>query len=72
MWDLQEVAEHTALFVRTGAPTLDPYGDGWFEQGLNRRSAFTHLGPKERAIATAKNRLPERLKTVLRERYGLK
>jgi hypothetical protein len=33
---LQIVDGNTAFFRRTGAPTLDPFADRWFEQGYNR------------------------------------
>lgn len=37
MWELVRVVASTAIFRRTGAPTFDPLGDGWWTQRYNRR-----------------------------------
>ena len=37
MFDLNEVVQTTAFFTRTGAPTFDPVGDGWWQQRYNAR-----------------------------------
>ena len=37
MWEHLGDVETTAFFMRTSAPTLDPYGDGWPSQRYNRR-----------------------------------
>ncbi len=37
MFELLEVAGTTAIFRRTAAPLFDPYGDGWWEQGYNKK-----------------------------------
>ncbi len=37
MFDLDEVVQTTAFFVRTSAPTFDPFGDGWWQQRYNAR-----------------------------------
>ena len=37
MFRLLEVVDTTAFFVRTSAPTFDPYGDGWWLQNYNKR-----------------------------------
>jgi predicted O-methyltransferase YrrM len=37
MWDFVELVSTTAVFRRTGAPTFDPTGDGWWTQDFNRR-----------------------------------
>lgn len=47
MFDLIAVIEcNTALFRRTGAPTFNPYGDGWDLQAYNRR----RVAPKHAAV----------------------
>ena len=35
MFDLNEVVQTTAFFVRTSAPTFDPFGDSWWQQKYN-------------------------------------
>ncbi len=37
MFELDEVVQTTAFFTRTSAPTFDPFGDGWWQQGYNVR-----------------------------------
>jgi predicted O-methyltransferase YrrM len=39
MFELVECVGATAIFRRTAAPVFDPFGDGWWEQGFNRRRA---------------------------------
>ena len=70
MWDLAEVVDNTAFFVRTPAPALDPFGEGWWEQRINRRFVHGHLPPKQRVVATAKDALPDRLRATLQARFG--
>lgn len=70
MYDLVEVVEATAFFRRTDAPALDPYGEGWWEQGFNGRSSLRHLAPSARVAALVKNRVPARLKRSLRALGG--
>ncbi|HLX68002.1 MAG TPA: class I SAM-dependent methyltransferase [Verrucomicrobiae bacterium] len=36
MFELLEVVEYTAFFRRTKAPLIDPLGDNWWLQGVNR------------------------------------
>jgi hypothetical protein len=37
MFELVDIVnDNLAIFRRTGAPTFDPRGDGWWEQGYNR------------------------------------
>jgi hypothetical protein len=43
MFVLDEVVETTAFFRRTEAPTFSPIGDGWWEQGYNRRAFETNV-----------------------------
>lgn len=38
MFRLDEVVRSTAFFIRTDAPTFDPTGDGWQQQGYNART----------------------------------
>jgi hypothetical protein len=37
MFQLKGVVETTAFFMRTSAPTFDPFGDGWVRQQYNAR-----------------------------------
>ena len=37
MFDLVKIISTTAVFRRTGAPTFDATGDGWWDQNFNRR-----------------------------------
>lgn len=37
MWRLLRTVDNMAFFERTDAPLFDPYGDGWWLQGYNRR-----------------------------------
>ncbi len=39
MFERVELIGATAVFRRTDAPTLDPFGDGWWLQDYNRRRA---------------------------------
>ena len=42
MFDLDEVVHTTAFFTRTDTPTFDSYGDGWWEQGANRKTLYRY------------------------------
>src|ERR1017187_197814 len=42
MFRLEEVVRSTAFFTRTEAPTFDPIGDGWQEQGYNARTLMRY------------------------------
>jgi hypothetical protein len=66
MYEVVDVVDNTGFLRRTSAPTLDPYGDGWQQQGYNRSMRFGHLKPSERAIAMAKHAIPRRLKNVIK------
>jgi Methyltransferase domain len=68
MWKLVEVVDDTAFFARTAAPALDPFGEGWWRQGINRRFVRRHLPPGKRVVAMAKDALPERVRTTLQAR----
>jgi len=43
MFRLDEVVHTTAFFTRTDAPTFSPSGDGWWEQGYNRKPLLRYL-----------------------------
>jgi predicted O-methyltransferase YrrM len=66
MWDLVEVVGNTAFFRRTDAPTVDPFGDGWWLQGHNKKFTFAHLPLGQRLVARAKESTPEPARRVLR------
>jgi hypothetical protein len=42
MFRLEDVVRTTALFSRTDAPTFDPFGDGWEQQGYNRQTLWRY------------------------------
>ncbi len=42
MFRLDAVVRTTALFTRTDAPTFDPFGDGWEQQGYNRQTLWRY------------------------------
>ena len=42
MFRLEEVVRTTAFFTRTGAPTLDPFGDSWQQQRYNTRTLLRY------------------------------
>ena len=50
MFSLEFSVRTTAFLRRTGAPTFDPLGDGWWEQGYNRRRRLSirHVAPSQR------------------------
>jgi predicted O-methyltransferase YrrM len=60
MWRANAVVDHTAFLTRTGAPALDPLGDGWWLQGYNR------LPRTEALMSWAKSRAPSTLKSAWR------
>lgn len=65
MFSLLDVVHTTAFFERTDAPTFDPLGDGWWEQGFNRSKA------REMEWARRVNRwLPASLLRALRRARG--
>lgn len=43
MFRLEEVVHTTAFFTRTDVPTFSPVGDGWWEQGYNRKPLLRYL-----------------------------
>jgi hypothetical protein len=52
MFELKEVVLDTAFFVRTSAPVFNPTGDGFMDQGYNkRRFPVESFGRKGRKIA---------------------
>lgn len=42
MFRLDAVVRTTALFTRTDAPTFDPFGDSWEQQGYNRQTLWRY------------------------------
>lgn len=67
MWDVLDVSGDTGILTRTDAPTLDPYGDGWWEQDYNRGVSARHL--PWRSTGRLKALVPERVKWRLRRSY---
>ena len=59
MFHLDEVIGSTAIFTRTDAPTFDPYGDGWWMQGYNRKLLARYTWKQ-----TLKDLLPERMRRL--------
>lgn len=57
MWSLAEVVDNTAFFRRTNAEALDPYGEGWWLQGYNRRKSFRHMSPADLVRAVGRRTL---------------
>jgi hypothetical protein len=79
MFDLLEVATRTAFFVRTGAPTFDPLGDGWENQAYNaKRFPVAHTPQQwiDNALSEARSRMPSWVKDAvpsqIRRRFGNK
>lgn len=70
MYEALGVVDSTAFLRRTDAPTLDPYGEGWWEQGYNARPRLRHLPPKQRAMAFAAQVAPQGLRDAVRKRIG--
>ncbi len=46
MWHLDQIVDNAAFFTRTDAPTLDPLGDGWWEQAYNRMTLLRRVKKK--------------------------
>lgn len=65
MYDLIEVVHTAAFFRRTSAPAVDPYGEGWWLQGINARPTHRHLPARERIMAAAKLNAPSGVRGVL-------
>jgi hypothetical protein len=68
MFHLLEVAEKTAFFRRTDAPTFDPFGEGWWQQQYNARRfpRTAGLSLRDRILA----HVPERVAARLRHLAG--
>ena len=43
MFELDEIVQTTAFFTRTGAPTFDPFGDGWWQQNYNSKPLLRYV-----------------------------
>jgi hypothetical protein len=61
MFQLLEVCGTTAFFERTAAPVFDPWGDGWWLQGHNRKTLWRYAWP-----GILKGAVPEKLRRRLR------
>jgi hypothetical protein len=62
MFELVQVVERTAFFRRTTAPVFDPFGDGWWLQGHNRKRLLRYIWRE--ALARS---LPQPIRAFLRE-----
>lgn len=58
MYEVVQVVDNTGFLQRTSAPTLDPFGEGWWEQAYNTRIRTKHLSGRDRAVAMAKAHVP--------------
>jgi hypothetical protein len=65
MFDLMETVRDTAFLRRTDAPTLDPFGDGWWLQGYNRSHYERAHGPVGRLLRRASRLTPQSVKDSL-------
>jgi methyltransferase family protein len=63
MFQLDEVVAQTAFFTRTGAPTFDPFGDGWQDQNYNARPPLRYAWPER-----VKKMVPARLRRTWAKR----
>ncbi len=61
MFRLDRVVSNTAFFIRTDAPTFDPYGDDWMAQPFNKRRFPMNQPP----VQAMKNALKRRVKRWL-------
>jgi hypothetical protein len=67
MFDLAEVVGNTAFFVRSAAPTFDPFGDNWELQRYNTK----HLKPTRRGLASRLRSItPEPIRAIRRSLLG--
>ncbi|MFY9726760.1 MAG: class I SAM-dependent methyltransferase [Bryobacteraceae bacterium] len=64
MFRLEEVCGRTAFFRRTSERLFEPWGDGWWLQGFNRRPLWRHSWQDK-----LKSALPARWRPMLR-RYA--
>jgi hypothetical protein len=62
------VVETAAFFGRTAAPLFDPYLDGWWLQGYNKkRFPLVDTVPKQPTmLEVIEGRLPRRVKKLIR------
>ena len=60
MFDLVEVVGSTAFFRRTAAPVFNPLGDGWPEQGYNKKPLPRYVWRQ-----SARSLIPSRLRSRL-------
>jgi predicted O-methyltransferase YrrM len=60
MFMLLEVVGTTAFFQRTEAATFNPFGDGWWEQGYNRREYERILAARKPSFRRSLKRLAKK------------
>ena len=66
MWDAVEVVDDTAFLRRTSAPPVDPFSEGWWEQGYNTRMRHSHMRLRPRTYDFARRMAPERVRALVR------
>lgn len=64
MFEPLGVVEQTSFFRRTTAPTLDPFGDGWWLQGFNKQTL--NVGPARAGARGFFDRLPSPVRRAAR------
>ena len=60
MFELKQVVQTTAFFMRTAAPVFNPLGDGWWQQRYNAHPLFRYLWKDK-----IRRRVPARIKRGL-------
>lgn len=65
MFEEIEVIDTTAFFSRTEKKTFDPYGDGWWSQGYNKKNYPIPVNFK----VFFKGLLPEQIKSFLKKKF---
>jgi hypothetical protein len=74
MFSLVEVCGKTAFLQRTDAPLFDPWGDGWWLQGFNKRQSWRYAWQDRLKSAIPKSVRPlvrrqaDRLRLLIRRR----
>jgi hypothetical protein len=71
MFQLDQVIDKTAFFVRTECGLFNPLGDGWDGQGYNmRRFPVSLTAPPSLARRIARRVVPEPMKVLIRKMRG--
>jgi hypothetical protein len=71
MFDLVDVVENTAFFLRTTARLIDPLGDDWWLQGFNR-SHYEYAIARDRSSSRTRQLtrfIPSRVKDLVPRRW---